>query len=102
VRSSAGAVLRLPIDRGVDVRRVVQQVRDRGGEAWATAARAEPLQDWRPRRPTLLFFGAEGPGLDDASITMADGAVSIELDRGIDSLNVAVAAGILLHHLRHL
>ncbi len=34
------------------------------------------------------------------SVDIGDGVVGVPLDRGIDSLNVAVTAGILLQHLR--
>jgi tRNA G18 (ribose-2'-O)-methylase SpoU len=46
------------------------------------------------------MVGAEGAGLSPDALDLADGVVAIPLDREIDSLNVAVAAGILLQHLR--
>jgi len=55
---------------------------------------------WRPAEPCLLLLGAEGSGLAPETAEFADGTVTIPMNRGIESLNVAVAAGILLQHLR--
>lgn len=52
----------------------------------------------RPDRAALLL-GAEGPGLPDAILTRAQ-TVSIPMAGGFDSLNVATAGSIALHHLR--
>jgi len=51
----------------------------------------------RPRKAALLL-GAEGPGLPHALLERAR-AVSIPMAAGLDSLNVATASGIALHHL---
>jgi len=52
-----------------------------------------------PRAPRAgLVMGAEGPGLPDALMARA-ATVSIPMAPGFDSLNVAVTAGIVLHHL---
>jgi TrmH family RNA methyltransferase len=100
VRASAGGVFRIPMDRDTELGPVARQMRDRGGEVWAAGTEGESVIGWRPARPTLLMVGAEGAGLSPDALDLADGVVAIPLDREIDSLNVAVAAGILLQHLR--
>lgn len=50
--------------------------------------------------PTALLLGAEGAGLSQEARAIAAGEVTIPLEREIESLNVAVAAGILLERLR--
>ena len=47
-----------------------------------------------------IAVGNEGAGLTDEVRLMADRLVSIPIAAGVESLNVAVAAGILLHQLR--
>ena len=49
------------------------------------------------RRPAILV-GAEGPGLRAATIDKADIRVRIPMAPGVDSLNVTVAASIVLNH----
>ena len=52
-----------------------------------------------PRPPRAgLILGAEGPGLPPDLLARAQ-SVSIPMAEGFDSLNVAVAAGLVLHHL---
>lgn len=100
VRGSTGAVFRIPIERGVTGSRAAERVRAHGGSVWATAAAGTAISDWQPTEPLLLLLGSEGRGLSIETAALADGTVAIPLERDVDSLNVAVAAGILLHHLR--
>jgi len=54
-----------------------------------------------PAAPRLaLVVGAEGPGLTDAALAVADVRVRIPMAGGVDSLNVATAAAIAIHQLR--
>ncbi len=57
-----------------------------------------PLSRLAPSSRTALLLGAEGPGLP-ADILDRATSVSIPMAPGFDSLNVAVASGIVLHHL---
>jgi TrmH family RNA methyltransferase len=100
VRGSAGAAFRITIERGVAASDAVARVRRFGGVVWAATSAGSPVTGWRPQRPILLLLGAEGTGLTDATLALADDRVAIPLDRDVESLNVAVAAGILLHQLR--
>jgi TrmH family RNA methyltransferase len=100
VRGSAGAVFRIPVVRDVGRAGVMVAVREGGGEVWATDSLGEKLDEWRPSKPCLLLLGAEGVGLDPDIAQLADGTVAIPMSRGVESLNVAVATGILLQHLR--
>jgi TrmH family RNA methyltransferase len=101
VRGSAGSVFRIPIEREVPLGRAVERIRRHRGELWATGGNGRQLSEWQPSEPMLLMMGTEGRGLSDEALTAADGVVTIPLERGIESLNVAVAAGILLSHLSH-
>jgi len=102
VRGSAGAVFRLAPHREIPVEEAAASVRARGGWVWAAAGGGRPVGTWFPKGPGLLFLGAEGPGLRTETLALADGRVTIPLERHVESLNVAVAAGILLQHLRSL
>ena len=102
VRGSAGSVFRVPVERNVPLPRVAERVRRHRGQLWATGSDGRQLSEWRPPEPMLLMMGTEGRGLSDEALTAADGVVTIPLERGIESLNVAVAAGILLSHLSSL
>ena len=49
-----------------------------------------------------VVVGAEGPGLSPGALATADVQVAIEMAPGVDSLNVATAAAIVLHRVRAL
>ena len=100
VRGSAGAVFRIPIERKVVAEHAVERIRTVGGEVWATGSGGRPVTAWRPSEPCLILVGSEGAGLDPAVAELADGTVTSPLGAEIESLNVAVATGILLQHLR--
>ena len=44
-----------------------------------------------------LLLGAEGPGLSDEALALADHRVGIPMAAGVDSLNVATAAAVAFH-----
>ena len=71
----------------------------RGSDVLALSpAGATALEDVRRGDRVAALFGAEGPGLPQAVIARAT-AVRIAMAGGMDSLNVATASGIVLHHL---
>lgn len=98
LRGAMGSAFRLPIWTGVEYDRAIDWCRSRSIQticADAGAQRSFTEVDWR--RPTALIFGAESKGLSDAEIDAADEAVRIPMKGSTESLNVAVAAGILLY-----
>lgn len=58
----------------------------------------ERLVDVRPPPRVAVVLGTEGPGLP-AEVLARSRAVLIPMAAGVDSLNVAVTSGIVLHHL---
>jgi hypothetical protein len=59
---------------------------------------ARPLERIERAQRTALLFGSEGHGLARSLVDLCDRKVTIPMRPGTDSLNVAVAAGIILHH----
>jgi tRNA G18 (ribose-2'-O)-methylase SpoU len=106
VRTSMGAVLRLPFTRLDDWPAGLDAFRARGFTVVALTPRPDAcrLSGFAAALPAgtrlLVVVGAEGHGLTDATLGRADARVRIPLDHAIDSLNVVVAAGIALERLR--
>lgn len=103
IRTSMAATLRVPFAR-VQSADVLPKLRALGYTIAALTPHelAEPLdrfaQKPRPQRLALLL-GNEGDGLSAAAAASADVRVRIPMNTGVDSLNVAVAAGIALSRL---
>jgi tRNA G18 (ribose-2'-O)-methylase SpoU len=103
VRTSMGAVLTLPFARVSPWPDVLDSWKVRGFRVVALTPRADarPLVDVarEPRVPMIVLVGSEGPGLSAAAMRAADVLVRIPTTADVDSLNVAVAAGIALSQL---
>ena len=103
IRTSMAATLRVPFAR-VQWPEALPKLRGMGYTIAALTphALAEPLDRFakkpRPARLALLL-GNEGDGLSAAAAASADVLVRIPMNTGVDSLNVAVAAGIALSRL---
>jgi tRNA G18 (ribose-2'-O)-methylase SpoU len=67
---------------------------------WAADASGESIDGLVPPSRLALVVGNEGGGLSSLSRTRADRLVALPIASSTDSLNVAVAAGILLYELR--
>ena len=97
LRGSMGSAFRLPQVRGISARTALDRARDRGLQVVATDAHASRAYDEVDfRRPTALLFGAEGSGLAAEIAASADRRVRIPMRASVESLNVGVAAGVLL------
>ena len=101
IRVSMGAVFRLRPHCSEDLRRDLQELRATHGYrllAAATGTDSTSVSAVPPVSKTTVVLGAEGPGLSDEVRNLCGRTVEIPVRPGSDSLNVAVAAGVLLHH----
>jgi 23S rRNA (guanosine2251-2'-O)-methyltransferase len=101
VRASAGAVEHLPVAVVPNLARYLAEIK--GDDLWIWAAvgdSATPMWSADLTGGTALVFGAEGRGLRPLVRKTCDAAVSIPLAGRVGSLNVSVAAGILLYEAR--
>ena len=99
LRVSVGAALSVPFARLGPGEDLMALLAAHGVEAIALTPRGETrLTDLRRSDRMAVLLGPEGPGLSDEVIGRAR-AVRIPMAPGFDSLNVATASGIVLHHL---
>ena len=108
IRTSMASTLRVPFARfsetGPPWLEELARLRDRGIELVALTPRepALELDEYRARRgarPIALLVGEEGAGLSEPVLELADCRVRIAIRSEVDSLNLAVAAGIALERL---
>ena len=101
VRVSVGQVLHLPFARVPDAAGAVGALKAVGFEilALTPASDADDIRTVAARPRQALLVGAEGPGLTGPALAAADRRARIAMAPGVDSLNVATAAAVALHHL---
>lgn len=101
-RASAGAVEHLPIAVVTNLARYLEEVK--GADLWVYGAAgdsaARPMWQTDLSGGLALVFGAEGKGLRPLVRRTCDALVSIPLAGEIESLNVSVAAAVLLYEAR--
>jgi TrmH family RNA methyltransferase len=100
LRGSMGSAFRIPIAR-TGLADAVAEARRSGARVVATAiGGGTRLPDADLRGPVLVLFGHEGGGLPAEALACADEVFSIPMRAGVDSLNVAVAAALVLDEAR--
>ena len=101
IRGAMGASFRLPaVVAAPD--EFVAWARLQRAQIWVAEARGETadhLARWGDRPAIALVVGNEGAGVSPTLDGAADRRIAIPLARGVESLNVAVAAGILLYEV---
>ncbi|PYS43597.1 MAG: 23S rRNA (guanosine(2251)-2'-O)-methyltransferase RlmB [Acidobacteria bacterium] len=96
-KTSAGAVEYLSVARVTNLSRLIEQLKERN--VWVVGAAADAAMNytqWDWSRPTALVLGGEGAGLHRLVRERCDALVKIPVHGKIESLNVSVAAGVVL------
>ncbi len=102
-KASAGMLDSVKIARTASLESAVHNLKERGYWVYGTDAEGESSiyeADWS--RPIALVIGSEGSGLSAKMKAACDQFVAVPLEQGVESLNVSVAAGIVLFTARFL
>jgi len=101
LRGSMGSALRLPVVAGMTAEAVMNCMAEAGMRMVAAVPRGGENPDDIDWRGTVgLFVGGEGPGLSGDVITRSSTQVTIPMASTVESLNVAVAVGVLVYAAR--
>lgn len=101
VRGSAGSAFRLPVIGSATASGVERLCAEHGLQRIvADGGGADSYLDVDYARPTCLVLGAEAEGVPDEFLTGEVRRVRIPMARPVESLNVAVAAGVLMFEAR--
>lgn len=100
VKTSAGALLRIPVCRVSSIPSAVRTLQSNGIKVVAASEKARTLYTTEPlSKPLGLVMGSEEDGISDETLRLSDSIVRIPQAGAIGSLNVSVAAGILLYEV---
>jgi 23S rRNA (guanosine2251-2'-O)-methyltransferase len=97
-KAAAGALEHISVARVTNLVQLIEQLKQRN--IWVIGAAADGSSDyteWDWTVPSALFLGGEGSGLHRLVRERCDTLVRIPLHGRIESLNVSVAAGVILY-----
>jgi 23S rRNA (guanosine2251-2'-O)-methyltransferase len=100
VKASAGASEHVPIARVTNLRRTIDRLKEAGLWVYAAEVGGTPYTELDLTGPVGLVLGSEGKGVRRLVREGCDGAVSIPMRGAVGSLNVSVAAAVLLYEAR--
>lgn len=98
IKASAGTLYRSPLIRCEELDAALNTCKDRGLQLCTLAADASTsLFDHQPDGHCVYVLGNETTGVSTRVEAMADTRLSIPMNRGVESLNVAVTAGLIIY-----
>lgn len=101
LRASMGAVFHLPVIRTRAFAQALEGWRAAGINVIAAVPRdGTKMYDVDLTKPTALLLGGEGAGLPESLVSAAHARITIPMKPSVESLNVAVAAALLLYEAR--
>lgn len=96
-KASAGAIERIPVARETHLRRRLASLREGGFRVVALEARGgTPWDRAELGGPLAVLVGGEGTGIRKGLLQVVDERITIPLAEGVESLNVSVAAAVVL------
>jgi len=99
IRSSMGSVFHLPVIQIEDTVSTLMLLKKSGFSIVAATTEAESNIDLKPENPVVVILGSEAEGISKPIEKMADFSYSITGRGQAESLNVAVAGGIIMEKL---
>jgi 23S rRNA (guanosine2251-2'-O)-methyltransferase len=100
VKTSAGALHTFPVCREKSLVRAIEFLKESGLKVVCAAGNSGSAASKTDLKgPLVLVLGSEEKGISRELISAADKQVSIPMNGNIESLNVSVAAGILLYEI---
>jgi TrmH family RNA methyltransferase len=103
VRAAMGGLWDLALAATDGLEAELRRLQARGLALYGADLEGKPAGAWSPKREAVLVLGSEAHGLSEGARDVLDGRVRIAAPlaagtvRGVESLNVSVAAGVLLH-----
>jgi 23S rRNA (guanosine2251-2'-O)-methyltransferase len=100
-RAAAGALEYLPVARVTNVTQALEKLKQQGYWIYGLDERgAQPYDEVEYVKPTVIVLGGEGKGIHQGVQKHCDVLVKIPMAGQVSSLNVSVAAGVVLFELR--
>ncbi|MBU9721182.1 MULTISPECIES: TrmH family RNA methyltransferase [Bacillaceae] len=99
LRSTQGSAFHVPVQK-MNLEEAVQLCRDQSIPIFGTSLTGSTYNAIEPQENFALIMGNEGNGVQESLLELCDQNLYIPIHGQAESLNVSIATGILLYHLR--
>lgn len=100
IKTSSGALLRIPICRELNLKTTINIAKQMGVNVYCATEKGGELYTQVPMKESLMIvMGSEDTGVSPEIIKLCDKRIKIPIKANIESLNVSVAAGILIYEV---
>ena len=100
VKTSAGALNKIPVGRVKSIMKALEYLKDSGLKIISASEKGNTdIRSATIKGPVALVMGSEDRGVSPEITGISDACLSIPMEGNIQSLNVSVAAGILLYEI---
>lgn len=97
IRSSAGALTRIPVCRVGSIRNTIKALQAEGYQIVASTEHSRKLMyDADFRKPTVIVMGSEENGISKEVLKLCDEQLAIPMIGALESLNVSAAAAVMI------
>jgi 23S rRNA (guanosine2251-2'-O)-methyltransferase len=100
IKTSAGALYKLPVVRSQNLKDTLKFLKDSGISIFAATEKA--VHEYTKvdyNKPLALILGSEGEGISEEYLKLTDSTLRIPVVGEIESLNVSVASGVVLYEV---
>ncbi len=103
LRVSMGYAAMLKIHIYDEIQTTIQQLKQLGYKIYAAEVTptSTPLSQLQPHHKSVVIMGHEGKGIDKKILELCDEIITIEMQSGIKSFNVAIAASLIMYQMQH-
>ncbi|ASF40110.1 MULTISPECIES: TrmH family RNA methyltransferase [Halobacillus] len=100
IRATQGSIFHIPHFKG-DLEDYIEELKSSGASIWAsTLQNSTPFQKLQPQEKAALIVGNEGQGISQDLVDLANELVYIPIYGEAESLNVSIAAAVLMYHMK--
>lgn len=100
VKTSAGALLRLPVCKVKNIKTTLNYLKQSGIKIFAATEKATNVYTKENYNlPCAIVMGAEDRGISKDALKLSDALITIPIKGNIESLNVSVAAGVIIYEV---
>jgi len=96
IKASVGTIFKMPIIKTSDLKKTLESFKDEGADVYTLSSHANvSYKEQNYSQKTIFVLGNESEGVSQAVEDICDKSIVIPMQRGVESLNVAVTASLL-------